>query len=386
MWDAIIVGAGPAGSVAATILAREGARVLLVDRAWFPRDKLCGDSLNPGTLEALRRLYPARWHGEGTMAIEGMLVTGPSGARVEGWYPAGMRGATMLRRELDRWLLEQAMRAGAQFEEGVVVREAVADGGDRVTGIRLAHGRRAILRASITIAADGRRSALASRLGLAAPASRRGRWAVGAYFEGVAALSALGEMHIRQGQYVGVAPIPGGLANACLVAPASAIREAGGPKRALERAIGEDHELCQRFAGARMVTRPAVLGPLAMDVRAAGVRGLLLAGDAAGFIDPMTGDGLRFAIEGARLAAAVAVEHLARGLPDEHLELARRRRAAFAWKWRFNRSLRSLVDRPAGIGLAARCAEVLPAVVRSLVAIAGDCRSASTERRSIHDP
>ncbi|HEY7446249.1 MAG TPA: FAD-dependent monooxygenase, partial [Vicinamibacterales bacterium] len=61
MWDVLIAGAGPAGSIAATLLARAGARVLLLDRARFPRDKLCGDSLNPGTLALLRRLNVSAW-------------------------------------------------------------------------------------------------------------------------------------------------------------------------------------------------------------------------------------------------------------------------------------------------------------------------------------
>ena len=56
MLDVLIVGAGPAGAVAATVLARAGARVRIVDRATFPRDKLCGDTVNPGTLALLRRL------------------------------------------------------------------------------------------------------------------------------------------------------------------------------------------------------------------------------------------------------------------------------------------------------------------------------------------
>src|SRR6266850_1390302 len=56
MLDVLIVGGGPAGSVAATALARAGARVRLLDRAAFPRDKLCGDTVNPGTLAVLRRL------------------------------------------------------------------------------------------------------------------------------------------------------------------------------------------------------------------------------------------------------------------------------------------------------------------------------------------
>jgi len=387
MWDAVVAGAGPAGSIAAAWLARAGARVLVVDRARFPRDKLCGDSLNPGTVTRLGRLHPGIWTGPNSLAgapIDGMLVTGPFGVRIEGRYPRGLQGRVLLRRDLDRWLLDAAIRAGAQFDDHVVVRRALVDESERVAprarvrgvAVRARDGRDLELPARVTIAADGRRSVLASALGLAAPGVAPARWAVGAYFEGVAGTTTLGEMHIRTHGYVGVAPLAGGLTNACLVAPRAAIERAGGPARALRRFLAGDRTLGPRFAGARMTTPPAILGPLGVEARAAGVPGLLLAGDAAGFIDPMTGDGLRFATEGGELAAAVALDWLEGRLVGEHVELARRRRAAFAGKWRLNRTLRSLVAHPAALATAAHAAAVVPAAVRILVAAAGDCRGA----------
>ena len=80
MFDVIVCGAGPAGSVAATILARGGARVLLIDRARFPRDKLCGDTLNPGTLAVLRRLALENISSL-SLPIEGMIVSGERSER-----------------------------------------------------------------------------------------------------------------------------------------------------------------------------------------------------------------------------------------------------------------------------------------------------------------
>ena len=77
MWDAVVAGAGPAGALAAMILARSGARVLVVDRARFPRDKLCGDSLNPGTINLLRRLNLSSWIEMHGLPIEGMRLSGP---------------------------------------------------------------------------------------------------------------------------------------------------------------------------------------------------------------------------------------------------------------------------------------------------------------------
>src|SRR5690348_11264440 len=112
MTDVVIVGAGPAGSIAALVLARAGARVRMFDRAAFPRDKLCGDTINPGTLAALRRLGLA----VGGLPVTGMRVTGVNGLVIEGRYPDGLLGRALLRRDLDWQLLNAAVDAGAQFE------------------------------------------------------------------------------------------------------------------------------------------------------------------------------------------------------------------------------------------------------------------------------
>ena len=102
-------------------------------------------------------------------------------------------------------------------------------------------------------------------------------------------------MHIRRDRYIGIAPLQDGLANACVVTADR--RAAARPgRRCWSRRVRTDPLLADRFAGARRVTRPQCLGPLAVESSACGVPGLLLAGDAAGFIDPMTGDGLRFAL------------------------------------------------------------------------------------------
>ena len=121
---------------------------------------------------------------------------------------------------------------------------------------------------------------------------------------------------------------------------------------------------------------PVVLGPLAIDVANEAIAGLLLAGDAAGFIDPMTGDGLFFAMRGGELAADAALDALATGNPDVHVALARQRRRAFIQKWRLNRVLRRLVDCPSALSMAALAASIVPAFVRTLVTTAGDCELA----------
>jgi flavin-dependent dehydrogenase len=383
MIDVLIVGAGPAGTVAATVLARQGARVRIVDRARFPRDKLCGDTVNPGTLALLRRLDMADRLDARGLPVAGMIVTGTGNISVAGPYPDGLQGRAMLRRELDWSLLQQATAAGALFEPCTGVRRAIVDAGV-VTGVVVNDDR--TIRASVVIAADGRRSTLAFGLGLARHPDHPRRWAIGAYFEGVPFENVgerppFGEMHVRPGAYIGVAPVPGGLANVCLVKPwetpdhgaASSGATFRDPEALLRRELARDPLLRERFSAARLVTEPVVLGPLAVDVRPHAIPGLLLAGDAAGFVDPMTGDGLRFAVRGGELAALAALQALAHGWSGVHARLARERRREFAGKWRFNRTLRALVSFPAAVRVAEAVALVAPSALRAVVRRAGDC-------------
>jgi flavin-dependent dehydrogenase len=226
------------------------------------------------------------------------------------------------------------------------------------------------------IAADGRRSALAFGLRLARHPSRPKRWAIGAYFEDPGG-STFGEMHIRRGRYIGVAPLGRGISNVCLVLPWS-----GGdcdfrdPPALLRQAIAAEPILRERFAGRAPVRAPIMLGPLAVDRSETDVDGLILAGDAAGFIDPMTGDGLRFAVRGGELAAAAALEALERGWSGVHARLRIARQREFGPKWRFNRALRGLVSSPAAVTGAAVAARFTPGVVRRLIGRAGDCNLA----------
>ena len=365
------------------MLSRGGARVLLLDRARFPRPKLCGDTLNPGALAVLRRLGLTGGFESSALPVDGMIVTGEHGVSVRAAYGGGARGLAIERRALDAALLEGANGAGARVEEGVLVRGPLMEttGPDaRVRGIVMAgrDGRDLRVPAPLVIAADGRRSRLATALGLARQPRRPRRWAIGAYFENVAGVSSFGEMHVRRGRYLGVARVPAGRANVCLVVPGPASRPRAGrsgldaPAALLREAIDADPALRERFAGARMVTAPVVLGPLAVDAAAAGIPGLLLAGDAAGFIDPMTGDGLRFAVCGGELAAEAALGALAGRLAQPHVSLARARRREFAAKWRFNRALRRLVSRGVTVEIAGLVAAAAPALLRRTIAFAGD--------------
>jgi flavin-dependent dehydrogenase len=386
MDDVLIVGAGPAGAVAAIVLARAGARVRLIDRTVFPRDKLCGDTINPGTLGMLRRLGLAAAIEQRALPIDGMIVTGEGGIAVEGRYPRDQRGLAISRRDFDARLLEQAIAAGAAFD-CITAREALVDATastPTVRGIVAGNGARHQLQARVVVAADGRRSTLAFGLRLARHPPRPKRWAIGAYFEDPIR-STFGEMHIRRGRYIGVAPLGGGISNVCLVLPWSGEPARAGsrgcdfrdPPGLLRDAIAAEPALRNRFGGRPPVRNPIMLGPLAVDAVRGDMDGLVLAGDAAGFIDPMTGDGLRFAVRGGELAAAAALDALAHGWNGVHARLRAAREREFASKWRFNRTLRALVSSSPGVRAASVGARFAPGIVRRLIVEAGDATAAS---------
>jgi geranylgeranyl reductase family protein len=379
MYDVVIAGAGPAGSVAAIVLARAGARVALIDRARFPRHKLCGDTLNPGVLAILKRLKLSSMVEACGLPIGGMILTGEGGETVEGRYPNGLVARAIKRSDFDWALVQDAVASGASFFDETTVLEPIVETEGpqpsvRGVWVRSRDTRRAI-RGTVTIAADGRRSRIAFNFGLSRHPVRPRRWAVGAYAERVDGTSDLGEMHIRRERYIGVAPLPNGLTNVCLVKPSSGPDpELADPLGAVRAALAADRVLRERFARARFVTPPTVIGPLAIDATNAPVPdGLLLAGDAAGFIDPMTGDGLRFAVRGGELAAEAALRALADGWTGLHDRVTELRRQEFQSKHRFNRALRGFVGSRMAVRAATAGALVLQPVLRSLIFHAGDC-------------
>lgn len=309
--EVIVVGGGPAGSVAAAALAERGRRVLLLDKARFPRHKACSEYVNAAGARLLADLGLERdLDALGAHRMEAMLIHAPGGRRFLADFAAAEPSGTALglsRLRLDALLLERARALGVHVCEGAHVREALTEDG-RVLGVEVTvAGVRETLRAPLVIGADGRHGVVARSLGRDGALRWPRRTGLVAHYRGVTGLDRWGEMHVAAGRYAGLAPLEDGLANVAFVTGAAAVANRAEPLGAFfERGLAGLPEVARKLAGAERVGRIRGVGPMAHRARRVTGEGFLLVGDAASFLDPFTGDGVHEAMRGALLAAPIA--------------------------------------------------------------------------------
>ncbi len=302
-FDAIVIGAGPAGSTAARRLARAGARVLLADRAKFPRDKPCGGGIT----------FRADAEGDIDLApvtereIYGVRVSVNMGRRFDRTSTTLLARMTQ-RSRLDAFLVEQAAAAGADFRDGVPAREIKIE--DTVARVRLNGD---VAEAPVLIGADGVNGATAAALGLA-PANEHA-----VAFEANLPAEATDMRRWERFIALDLAGIPGGYAwvfpkGDHLNVGVGGWKSVGPTLRArLSRYCayyGFDESKLFGHRGYQLPLRrdgaPVVRGPA------------MLAGDAAALVDPLSGEGIWAAFVSGRLAAEQAQRYLAGAAPDLH--------------------------------------------------------------------
>ncbi len=160
-YDVAIAGAGLAGASLALRLARDGARVALLDASSFPRDKVCGEFLSPECWGVLDRMGLAdEMVGSGYHAIHSVRISTPSGREIVADVVGrdGLPGIGLSRSKLDASIVRRAREAGAEVFEGTRVVGAIVEEG-RVVGVQARGAEPFEVRATITVAADGRHSA-----------------------------------------------------------------------------------------------------------------------------------------------------------------------------------------------------------------------------------
>lgn len=381
--DVVVVGAGPAGAASAILLAERGVAVTVLERSQAPRDRICGEYLSPEGARVLDRLGVLKSVDATAAApLAGMRITAPDGTTVTGRYgPVGAHrpyrdhALGVPRAALDAALRERLRALPVVFREGTRVVDVVRDG-DAVAGVVAIdpHGGTFTVRARLVIGADGRSSVIAARLGCRAPHRLR-RLAVTTYVTGIVGCREFGEIFVDPPDYAILNPLAAERVNVSLVVPLDHVRPwAGRLDDFLVARVRQLPHLARRLAGARRVAPVRALGPLAYRVLPPRRAGVILVGDAAGFYDPFTGEGMYTALRSAELAADVAVAAFAGNDVSAHALAAyeRARRAAFADKGRVSRAIQFVVGRRRLANAVARALAARPGLLARLMGIVGD--------------
>jgi geranylgeranyl reductase family protein len=374
--DVLVVGSGPAGSAVAAGLARAGASVLLVEAARHPRPKACAEYASPRIVEELARtgMERADW-AEAAVPLRGMdLHVGST--RVRLGYAERSGRARMAwgldRRQFDARLAAHAVRSGATLLEQTRAVRLLSVGG-RVVGARLrdaGSGRESEVRADWVVGADGARSTVARQLGIERRVIAPRRLGLVAHYTGVDALADHGEMHVGRDWYVGLAPTPGGELNVGMALPLDA--GTGSSATRFADAIEGLPAVAERLRGARRLTPIRGAAPIGHRVARAAGPGWLLVGDAAGFVDPFTGEGIHRALRSARAAAGAI-----RAGGDVVAAYRQQRRRAFAAKSTLSWLVQGFLAVPWLIEHAVSRLEARPQAALLLGSALGDCRPAT---------
>ncbi len=361
-FDCAIVGAGPAGSAAALYLSRAGRTVALIDRAAFPRRKACGEGILPAGVAVLRELGVYDEAAALGRPFRGVSWTTRAGLHVRSRFPSG-EGLAVPREGLDDLLLRRAASApGVSVFENNGARGVERWGG----GVRVSLCDRD-LTARRLIVADGAASPSLKALGVPRRGPELKRYGLAAHLKGVG-MGDFVEVFLLDGGELYLTPLPGeGRASAALLLEHAALaRGFSGRETAFWRLARSHPALAPRLRRALLDGPVIGLGPLAGAPERCEDGPWLAAGDAAGSVDPLVGDGISLALRGARLAAEETDDALAgAGTPGRYTHCRAR---LFRRKEQLARVALAVSRRPALARAALTAMRTFPSAFATLLA------------------
>jgi len=326
-YDAIVVGGGPGGSTAANFLGMKGRRVLLLEKEKFPRDKTCGDAISGKSVGILAELglkdaLEKAEHGE----ISGLTFSAPNGKTTK--IPFRKQSGEIekgyaCRRLIYDNLLWNAAKNTTTALDGALVTGIIRENG-KPAGVKaaLADGSEKEFRASLIIGADGASSLVAREIRGADIDPAHTCIAYRAYYSGVKGMDGSIEIHFVKAVmpgYFWIFPVGGGLANVGLGMVMKDMKRLNvNLQKVMLETIGSNPLFKERFAGAKQVAPIKAWSlPFGSKKRKVHADNALLVGDAAGLVDPFSGEGIGNAMLSGKLAAAVADEALSAGDTSE---------------------------------------------------------------------
>jgi flavin-dependent dehydrogenase len=378
-FDAAIVGGGPAGCSAAITLAQCGARVVLFEAKTYPHHKVCGEFLSPecaalldllGLTSTLRSLAP--------VMIETACITAPGGTAWETRLPGVAWGLS--RRALDAALAQRASMLGVDVRQATTV---TAIHGNLHTGFGIearASSRQEQFFARTVIAAHGKRSALDRALNRRFFDQPQPFVALKAHFRGPHLPGRI-ELHTFPGGYCGMSEIEDGSVNVCLLAREAAFRNARRSGHtnvdAFIQWMQSQNPRLRRWFSQASPGHWLSIAQIPFSHKPQIEGDILMAGDAAGLIAPLAGDGIAMALRGGQLAAS----HMARFLAGEYNSHELKRHYLADWKREFaarlrlGRALQAVMLRPYLLSPGLRLLTVFPPIADYLVRHTRDLQS-----------